>query len=97
MSFVVVVSPAVKQEMAEAYEWYRSRSVKAASAFRSEVLTAFELLSNDPERWPLWDESIRRFVLKKYPYTVYFSVYIDEVRILAVGHHRRKTGYWITG
>lgn len=94
MGYVVTVSPAVKQEMAEAYEWYKARSERAAGAFRAEVLAAFDLIAIDPVRWSLWDESIRRYVLKQYPYTVYFAVTPGEVRILAVGHHRRQAGYW---
>ena len=94
MPYAVVVSPAVKQEMAEAYGWYKARNVRAASAFRAEVLSAFEVIARDPVRWQLWDDPIRRYVLKQYPYTVYFAVESDEVRILALGHHRRHAGYW---
>ena len=94
MDYVVTVAPAVKREMAEAYEWYKARSQRAADAFRAEVLAAFDLIASDPICWGLWDDSIRRYVLKQYPYTVYFAVTPGEVRILAVGHHRRQAGYW---
>ena len=94
MDYVVVVSPAVKLEMAEAFDWYNTRSAKAAHAFRSEVLSVFDLLKHEPEQWALWDEPVRRYILKQYPYTVYFSVIDREVRILAVGHHKRQAGYW---
>lgn len=94
MMFRLLVSPAVKQEIAEAFHWYSERNVKAAKAFRDEVRSAFDLILKDPERWAVWDESIRRFILKHYPYTVYFSIVDDQVRILAVGHHRRPAGYW---
>jgi toxin ParE1/3/4 len=95
MAFAVVVSPATKQELAEAFDWYKTRSPKAANAFRAEVLAAFNLVAEDPHKWAIWDAPVRRYVLKQYPYTVYFSASSTEVRILAVGHHRRRANYWV--
>jgi plasmid stabilization system protein ParE len=94
MSYRVNISPAVRQEVAEAYRWYAERSSKAAEAFQDEVLDAFDLIGRDPERFALWDELIRRYVLKHYPYSVYYSLGNGEVNILAVGHNRRLAGYW---
>jgi toxin ParE1/3/4 len=95
MQFTMVVSPDVKQEISDAFNWYRERNVKAAEGFRSEVLAALDLIVKDPARWALQDESVRRYVLKHYPYSVYFSILEVQVRILAVGHHRRRAGYWV--
>jgi len=95
MSFRLNISPAVKQELAEAYGWYAERNEKAAEAFRDEVLGAFELVARHPDRFPLWDDLVRRFVLKHYPYSVYYSVGDRVVNILAVGHNRRSVGYWL--
>ncbi len=80
--------------MAAAYDWYHARNAKAAIAFKEEVLGAFELFGRVPERFPLWDGEVRRFVLKHYPYSVYFAIDGNAVQILAVGHHRRRPGYW---
>jgi plasmid stabilization system protein ParE len=94
MSFSLKVSPAVKQELEQAYRWYAERSDKAAQAFRDEVLAAFDLVAQHPDRFPLWDDLVRRCVLKHYPYSVYYSVGECVVNILAVGHNRRCAGYW---
>jgi len=95
MSFRLNISPAVKQELAEAYAWYAERSEKAAEAFQDEVLGAFDLIGRHPERFALWDDLVRRFVLKHYPHSVYYSVGDRVVNILAVGHNRRSAGYWL--
>lgn len=95
MSFSIVISSAVRQEMAAAYEWYRAKNAKAATSFKEEVLSALELIARTPDIFPLWDEEVRRFVLKHYPYTVYFVLDGCDVRILAIGHHRRRAGYWL--
>lgn len=86
--FRLNISPAVKQEMAQAYGWYAERNEKAADDFREEVLAAFDLIARHPDRFPLWDDLVRRFILKHFPYTVYYSVSDRVVNILAVGHNR---------
>lgn len=95
--FRLNISPAVKQEMTEAHGWYAEKSDKAADDFREEVLAAFDLIARNPERFPCWDDLVRRMVLKHYPYSVYYSVGDQVVNILAVGHHRRSAGYWRKG
>jgi plasmid stabilization system protein ParE len=94
MMFRLNISPAVKQEMAEAFTWYAERNAEVADNFREEVLATFQLIAQHPERFPLWGDVVRRFVMKHYPYSVYYSVGDQVVNILAVGHNRRRAGYW---
>ncbi len=95
MAFRQNISPAVKQEMAEAYGWYADKSKKAADEFREEVLAAFDVIARHPERFPCWDDLVRRCALKHYPYAVYHSVGDEVVNLRAVGHHRGSAGYWL--
>ena len=94
MAFRVDISPGAKRDLSTAFAWYKDKSSKAANSFRSEVLAAFDFVARDPERWALWDEGVRRFVMNQFPYTVYFEIDGTVVRILAVGHHRRQPDYW---
>lgn len=95
MGFRLNIAPAVTQELAEAYRWYADRNQQSADAFRNEVLSALDLVALHPDRFPLWDSLVRRYVLKHYPYSVYYSVGDRVVNILAVGHNRRSAGYWL--
>ncbi|CAN5372677.1 hypothetical protein BH11PSE9_BH11PSE9_36340 [soil metagenome] len=94
MAFAVEVSPGAQRDARGAYEWYRERSTKAADSFRTELLKAFELISENPAAWSAVSGNIRRFVLKRYPYTVYFEFDGSVVWILAIGHHRQRPHVW---
>jgi toxin ParE1/3/4 len=94
VAWKVVVAQAATQDLAQSYDWYKTKSPSAAKAFRVEVLAAFDLIARAPEQWTLWDDTVRRYVLKQFPYTVYFEILGNELRILAVGHHRRRPGVW---
>ena len=40
------------------------------------------------------DPSVRRLVLRRFPYSVVFVEHGDEVRIVAFAYHRRAPRYW---
>ena len=94
MGFRLNISPAVKQEMATAFAWYAERNAQAAESFRGEVLATFDLIAPHPDRFALRGDVVRRCVMKHFPYAIYYSLGDRVVNILAVGHHRRRAGYW---
>ncbi len=44
--------------------------------------------------FPLVDDTIRRVLVKRFPYTVVFDVIRDELIVLAVFHRRRQPVSW---
>jgi plasmid stabilization system protein ParE len=88
--YTVQIAPPVEREVAEAVDWYRSKSPMAADAFRAIVFDAVEMISHSPLSWPkVSDQGVRKVVLPRYPYSKFYSVAGDVVTILAVTHHRR--------
>ena len=92
--FSVVLAPQAETDIAEAFEWYRGRSVSAAHAFRTEALEAIDRLAEAPTRWRLDEDGTRRRVLQHFPYSVVFEALGNTVTVLAVAHDRRRPGYW---
>ena len=93
-TYTVKISPSAKSDVGAPFDWYKERSAKAATSFRAEVLAVFDRLTSDPDQWARQDETVRRFVMRQLPYTVYFEVVGQVVWILAVGHHSKKPNYW---
>jgi plasmid stabilization system protein ParE len=48
-----------------------------------------------PESGPLARGNIRSKVLSGFPHTIYYSVRLSVLRILAVAHQRRQPFYWL--
>lgn len=93
-AFEVVVLPAAEAETREALLWYFERSPLAADAFRAEVFDAIDGLADKATMWPEDEDGIRRYVLRHFPYTVFYEVVEQTATVLAVGHQRRRPGYW---
>ncbi|MBK7425134.1 MAG: type II toxin-antitoxin system RelE/ParE family toxin [Propionivibrio sp.] len=36
----------------------------------------------------------RQYNFRRFPYSIIYQVTVEELRILAVAHHRRRPGYW---
>lgn len=73
-------------------------SEKAGAALARAVIAEFEhavaLLLQFPALGAAWRHGKRRLLMRRFPYSVIYSVAGDEIRILAVAHHSRRPGYW---
>jgi len=75
-------------------DWYLERSVDASAEFIAAISDAFEIISQAPKRWPKYLHGTRRFVLRRFPFSIVYLDDPDVVSIVAVAHGKRKPGYW---
>jgi plasmid stabilization system protein ParE len=92
--FHVVVLPDAEAEIREAFLWYLGRSPIAADAFRTEALGAIDNLETGASMWPADEDGVRHYILRHFPYTVFYEIGGQTVTVLAVAHQRREPGYW---
>jgi plasmid stabilization system protein ParE len=92
--FAVDLLPEAEAEIGEAFHWYFERSAMAAQAFRAEVFAAIDHLATDALMWPEDADAFRRYILRHFPYTIFYELDGTTVTVMAVAHHRRKPGYW---
>ncbi len=78
-----------------AFDWYLQRSPDAALNFDAEVERALSQIVEAPQRWALGPHSTRRFLLRKFPFTlIYRERPTGAIQIVALAHTSRKPGYW---
>jgi plasmid stabilization system protein ParE len=63
--------------------------------FYSEVQRAENFLAVFPESAREVAPDIRKYPLRKFPFSLLYSIEKDGVLILAVAHHRRRPRYWV--
>ena len=89
------VHPAADREATAATTWYRERSEEAASDFTRTLREDLQAIRQRPAAWPEWQRSaVRRKVLRRFPYSIFYLVEHDGLVIVAIAHHRRRPGYW---
>jgi hypothetical protein len=88
-----------ENEALQAAFWYDERRDGLGDEFISEYETALSEIESSPLRFGSLEtqprlKSIRRCLLKRFPYLIIFEVLADDIVVLAVTHGSRRTGYW---
>ena len=86
--------PQAELELIEAAVHYELQVPGLGERFESEVRRATDLLLEHPEIGRPADPDLRQFILHRFPFTLYYSVTSDVLRIEVVAHQSRLPGYW---
>ena len=89
MAFAVTVRQLAEQDILEAQRWYDERRTNLGSEFRAAVDELLTSLGDTPLIYPAVYQGLRRAVLRRFPYLVYFAVSGDVVTVLACLHSSR--------
>ena|SRR5437867_597715 len=81
-------------ELRSAVSWYFERNQTAAVKFAQEIEEAVELIRDSPDRWSVGEYNTRKFVLRRYPFLIFYRELPEVIQVLAVSHGRRRPGYW---
>ena len=81
-------------EYEAAFDWYLQRSEPAASMFALELERAIALIAGSPRRWPRDVRNTRRFLLRRFPFSLVYREHDSVIQILAIAHGRRRPEYW---
>src|SRR5689334_18117219 len=90
----VVFHPEAMEDFAEAYAWYAAHGPRLARYFATEVDRGVQLLREAPGRWIPKKGRYGRLLLRRFPFTLFYTFDGTEVTILAVAHQKRRPGYW---
>ncbi len=94
MAYRLKVSSRATREIGEAREWYENQ----LSGLGEEFINTLEIRLTQLPLSPLSHKEIlpgiRRFLLPRFPYAVFYTVQADLVHILAVLHERRTPKAW---
>jgi len=81
--------PEARSEILEARNWYESRARGLGQEFARSVDAAVSTAAGMPELFSPIVGAFRRVLLRKFPYSLVFSVFGNELLVVAVFHHRR--------
>ncbi|MDI1247913.1 MAG: type II toxin-antitoxin system RelE/ParE family toxin [Lacunisphaera sp.] len=88
------MDPAARDEYREAAEHYLKESPRIASVFVDQVEATIALIRKNPTTWRILEHNVRRCLVKRFPFGIYYTVEKDEIVVWAIMHLRREPGYW---
>ena len=72
----------------------RERTVRPGLEFLDELRATYDRIADGPLKYQLIRSGIRRALLRRFPYAVYFAVEEDILVVLAVLHASRDPAEW---
>src|SRR6266446_5008515 len=87
---IIEYHPAVALELDEIRNYYNQRSAGLGDEFIDEFERQVLRIAAAPERWMVIERDIRRSMLKRFPFVIYFrQPSSDRIRITVVKYERR--------
>ena len=81
-------------ELIEAIAQYDAKAEGLGDRLLAEVRAAVGYIEEFPDSSPVNESDVRRKVLVKFPYDLFYVVTTSEVVVLSVAHERRRPGLW---
>jgi plasmid stabilization system protein ParE len=94
MMRVIFTIPA-RRELDEAASFYELEQSGLASDFRRAVRDAALRIVEYPQAWSIERGDVRKYILRRFPYKLLYSIEDDHILISALAHQHRKPEYWI--
>ena len=92
----IIILPQAEEEMMKSAQYYNQRVSNLGFDFLNEVENAVKEIRNSPTRWSFVDKSIQKYILKRFPFTLFYEFISEEKKIIiiSIAHQKRKPFYW---
>ncbi|HKG47341.1 MAG TPA: type II toxin-antitoxin system RelE/ParE family toxin [Pyrinomonadaceae bacterium] len=87
-------TPEAEAELTEARGWYSHHHQDLDLEFMECIEVALSLIRSNPHLFPVVYRSLRRAVVRRFPFAIFYEVSADEIQIVAVFHSRRNPEVW---
>jgi len=77
-----------------AHAWYHAQSRRLAREFLAALSTAIASIRRHPEAYQLVDPTMRRALLRRFPYGIFFRNLSQHIRVVAIVHLYRHPLTW---
>ncbi len=94
IEYRLVSEPSVDLEVEAAFEWYENEQPGLGVEFLNELRATYKRVADGPLKYQELRGGIRRALLRRFPYAVYFAIEADIVVIVAVLHASRDPAEW---
>jgi len=82
-------------ELNEAAQYYELEDPGLGAAFLVEIDRCLQAIEAAPEAGAILRGTVRRRLLRRFPYALLYKIKPHGIRILAVMNLRRRPNYWI--
>ena len=90
----IIINPDAVLDVEDAANWYESQEPGLGIEFLLELDSAIDLAAEAPDHYEVLYQGVRRVLLQRFPFSVYFVSNIQVIEIIAVLHQHRAPFSW---
>ena len=94
MSLGIRLSPRARADVQQAFDWYGSKRQGLGDEFIAALDEVLEQVADNPTAFQRFRRGVRRALIRRFPYSVYFRIEDEYVFVLAVFHSSRNPAKW---
>jgi toxin ParE1/3/4 len=92
-----ILRPRAERDIQSIFDWYESQQPTLGDEFKVSLRERLETIREFPEAAPMLYRDIRRAVVSRFPYLIFYVVQPTRVAVLAVLHQSRDPKVWPRG
>ncbi|MDZ7736645.1 MAG: type II toxin-antitoxin system RelE/ParE family toxin [Gammaproteobacteria bacterium] len=94
MTFEIRLREEATEDLAEAANWYERQLSGLGNEFLDTVLSFFDSISENPHQYPIIHKDVRRALMPRFPFGVYYRLEAEFVLVYGVMHGSRNPRRW---
>ena len=93
--YPVIFTLRARAELIDAQDWYENEAPGLGLHFRGAIDAVIERMSANPRQFPVVYKSIRRALLRRFPYALMFVMEaVETLTVIACFHGSRDPAHW---
>jgi len=93
-TFGIFVTAEAEDNIAEAYDWYECQRLGLGEEFVLCLEAIVEQIRENPGQYAKIHHEVRRALMRRFPYGVFYILHDEKIIVVAVFHVRRNPERW---
>ncbi len=89
-AYHLIISPDAENDIEQAYNWYETQKEGLGAEFFEQVKITFVQIENNPKPFFEYKPLVRRAIVKRFPYGIFFYLSETTINVFAVFHSSRN-------
>jgi plasmid stabilization system protein ParE len=89
VNYQLLLRPQSYIDLEESFQWYSNQQNNLGLNFLKQVEICFEKIKSNPYSYQLIKKKLRRAIVKKFPYGIFYQIENKEIIVFAIFHLSR--------
>ena len=92
--FSIELSDEAEVDFNKSYEFYIEDNPEIADTYFKQINLCFEIIKKNPKSLPFAHKDVRKYVVKKFPFVIYYRIVDTVIQVIAIFHASRNPEIW---